>query len=289
MSDFSFVLLYGVSFGLVLALISIGLVITMGLMRVVNMAHGAFAAIGGYVATALMVKTGAPFLLAALLASVGVAGFSVLIERALFTSLYNASELDQVLLTIGLDFFAIGGLIFFFGPDVYPTPMSPSLLATVDLGIRTFEVYRIVVAAIGIIVIGILWFVVDRTSLGARLRAAVDNRGMAEACGINVPVLFATTFAVGSGLAAFGGAIGAPMLPLEPWYPFKYLTLVLIVVSLSGHGSLRSVFAASILIGLIETAGRYFLPDLGAFFIYFLTIGLVVWRPDGLLTSRGIS
>lgn len=289
MSAISFVLLYGISYGLILALISIGLVITMGLMRVVNLAHGAFAAIGGYLGTSLMVNGGVPFLGAAVMAGILVATFSVVVERAVFLHLYKSPELDQVLLTVGLDFLAVGGLTLFFGPDVYPTPLPSYLSTSIDLGFRTFEVYRILVVIIGIGVIGILWILLEKTNIGAQLRAAVDNQSMAEASGINVPRLFSSMFALGSGLAAFGGAIGTPMLPLEPVYPFKYLVLVLVVVALSGFGNLRSVVPVAILVGLVETGGRYFLPEFGAFFIYILLIALMAVRPDGLLARREIT
>jgi branched-chain amino acid transport system permease protein len=152
--------------------------------------------------------------------------------------------------------------------------------------VRTIETYRLVVVAVSLIVIGCLWYMFDRTTLGARLRAAVDNRTMAQSMGINVPVLFSLTFALGSGLAAFGGALGAPMLPLEPLYPFKYLILVLVVVALSGFGNVKSVVGVAIVVGIVETAGRLFFPGLGAFLIYLLLIVLMIWRRDGLFSAR---
>jgi branched-chain amino acid transport system permease protein len=269
----------------VLALIAIGLVVTMGLMRVTNLAHGAFAAIGGYVSTGLMTKAGVPFPLAIIIASLAVAAFSVVIERAFFVYLYTATELEQVLLTIGLDFIVIAALTFVYGPNIYSTPLPSYLSANIDLGVRTIEIYRLAVVAVSLVVIGGLWYMFDRTTLGARLRAAVDNRTMAQSMGINVPVLFSLTFALGSGLAAFGGALGAPMLPLEPLYPFKYLILVLVVVALSGFGNVKSVVGVAIVVGVVETAGRLFFPGLGAFLIYLLLIVLMIWRRDGLFST----
>jgi branched-chain amino acid transport system permease protein len=286
MSSLTFVLLFGISYGLVLALIAIGLVVTMGLMRVTNLAHGAFAAIGGYVSTGLMTNAGVPLPLAIVIASLVVAAFSIVVERAFFVYLYSATELEQVLLTIGLDFIVIGALTFVYGPNIYPTPLPTYLSANIDLGVRTIETYRLVVVAVSLIVIGCLWYMFDRTTLGARLRAAVDNRTMAQSMGINVPVLFSLTFALGSGLAAFGGALGAPMLPLEPLYPFKYLILVLVVVALSGFGNVKSVVGVAIVVGIVETAGRLFFPGLGAFLIYLLLIVLMIWRRDGLFSAR---
>lgn len=286
MATLAFILLYGVSYGLVLCVIAIGLVVVMGLMRVVNLAHGAFAAIGGYLAVALMTGAGLPFFAAVACAVAAVTVFSLLVERVFFVYLYGASELDQLLLTVGLDFLVIGCLTIFFGPDVFPMKLPPELAGSVDLGFREFEVYRLVVVAVCAVLITALWLGFERTRIGAQLRAAVDNRSMAQATGINVPLLCSIAFATGSGLAALGGAIGAPMLPLEPLYPFKYLVLVLVVVALSGYGNIRASVAVSIIIGITEIAGRYFVPHYGGFFLYVLIIVLMVWRKDGLFARR---
>ena len=285
MSTLAFVLLYGVSYGLLLCIIAIGLVVTMGLMRVINLAHGAFAAIGGYLAMGLLTPLGVPFGLAIVLAVVAVAAFSVVIERLLYVHIYGASELDQVLLTVGINFIVVAGLTLAFGPNVLPTRLPPSLATSVDLGFRSFETYRLLVLGVGVVVIGALWLAFERTALGARLRAAVDNRSMTQAIGIDVPRLFSIAFALGSALAALGGALGAPLLPLEPLYPFKYLVLVLVIVALSG-GNIRATLLVAVLVGIVDTAGRYFLPESGSFTLYVLLIVLIVWRPDGLLARQ---
>ena len=286
MTVLAFILLYGISYGLVLCLISVGLVVTMGLMRVVNLAHGAFAAIGGYLSTGMMAQLGVPFPLAVCIAVVVVMVVSVFIERAFFVHLYSAPDLDQVLLTLGLCFLVIGVLTSYFGPNVYPTMLPSYLQGSVNLGFRDFEIYRLVVAVISALIIAALWLGFERTNLGAQLRAAVDNRTMTQATGINVPRLFSLTFALGSGLAALGAAIGAPMLPLEPYYPFRYLMLILIIVALSGHGNLKAAILVSVMIGIVETAVRLIFPELGAFLIYFVLIVLIVWRKEGLLARR---
>jgi len=278
--------LYGASYGLLLCIISIGLVVTMGLMRVVNLAHGAFAAIGGYLAMGLLTPLGVPFGAAIAIAVLAVAVFSIAVERVLYVHLYGASELDQVLLTVGINFIVVAGLTLAFGPNVLPTRLPPSLATSVDLGFRSFETYRLIVLAVGIVVVGALWLAIERTSLGAQLRAAVDNRSMAQSIGIDVPRLFSIAFAVGSALAALGGALGAPLLPLEPLYPFKYLVLVLVIVALSGFGNVKATVFVAMFVGIVDTAARYFLPDSGAFTIYVLLIVLIVWRPEGLLSRR---
>jgi branched-chain amino acid transport system permease protein len=285
-SGAAFILLYGVSYGLILFIISIGLVVTMGLMRVMNLAHGAFAAIGGYLTIWLMNSAGAPFLLAVACAVAVVAGLSVVLERVIYVHLYNAPDLDQVLMTLGVNFIVIGALTLAFGSNVYPMTLPSFLRGSVDLGFRTFEVYRIFVILVGAAIAAAVSLVFERTNFGARLRAAVDNRGMAQAIGINVGRLFSISFAIGGGLAAIGGAVGAAMLPLEPLYPLKYLVLVLIIVSLSGAGNVRGALGAAIFVGIVDTTARFLVPELGGFVIYVMLIALVVWRRDGLFIRQ---
>jgi len=285
-STVAFILLYGLSYGLVLCLIALGLVITMGLMHVINLGHGAFAAIGGYLAISLMQAQGLPYAVAVPAAVLAVAAFGVLAERLLYVRLYKRSHLDQVLVTIGFNFVVIAIITILFGPNIVRMELPMYLRGNVDLGIREFELYRVVASGICIAIIGGLWWVFERTSTGARLRAAVDNRGMAQAMGMNVPLLFSATFALGCGLAALGGILAAPMLPMEPMWPMKYLVLMLIIVALAGHGQVTASVAVAIIVGVVETAGRYLFPQFGAFFIYLLLIGLMVWRPHGLLVRR---
>jgi branched-chain amino acid transport system permease protein len=286
MSTLAFILLYGTSYGLILCLIALGLVVTMGLMRVVNLAHGAFAAVGGYLSIGLTQQAGLPYAVGIGIAVVVVAVFGVAAERLLYSRLYGRSEIDQVLVTIGLNFIVIAGLTAGFGPNMLGVQLPSYLAGNFDLGFRDFEIYRVFTTAVCLIVITALWWVFEYTAVGATLRAAVDNRSMTQAMGINVPRLFSLTFALGCGLAALGGALAAPLLPMEPLWPFKYLVLVLVIVALSGHGQVRASVVVSLLVGIVETAGRYLMPQFGGFFIYLLLISLMVWRKDGLLTRR---
>jgi branched-chain amino acid transport system permease protein len=281
-----FVLLYGVSYGLVLFTIAIGLVITMGLMQIVNLAHGAFAAIGGYLAVSLMNAAGVPFLASVFAAVAIVVLLSFVLERLIYVRLYGASHLDQILMTLGVNFIVIGAITIFFGPNVYPVRLPEFLQGSVDLGLRKFEVYRIFLILLGLAVVIGLWALFERTHFGARLRAAVDNGSIARVVGIDVDRLFLLAFGIGSGLAALGGAAGAAMLPLEPYYPMKYLMLVLVVVALSGYGNIRASLGVAIIVGLIDTAGRLLVPAAGGFAIYVLLILLTVWRPEGLFAGR---
>lgn len=285
-SGLTFILLYGLSYGLVLCLIALGLVVTMGLMRVINLAHGAFAAVGGYAAIGLMQSWGWHYGLAVPTAVMAVAAAGVVAERLLYSRLYRRTDLEQVLVTIGVVFVVIALATLAFGPNIVRIDLPEALKGNVDLGVREIETYRLFAGAVCLIVITALWWVFERTDVGARLRAAVDNRGMAQAMGINVPRMFSATFALGCGLAALGGILAAPMLPIEPMWPLKYLVLVLVIVALSGHGQVRASVVVALLVGVVETASRYLLPQAGAFALYVLMIALMVWRPDGLLSRR---
>jgi branched-chain amino acid transport system permease protein len=285
-SSIVFIALYGVSFGMVLFTISVGLVVTMGLMRILNLAHGAFAGVGGYISVSLMNVYGVPFPLAVAIAAGSVAVLGAVLERLLYRHLYRAGALDQVLMTIGLAFVAVASLNFVFGPNPVSAQLPPSLAASIDLAGQPIQIYRLAVIALGVALILMLWFVFDRTSFGARLRSAVDNRGMAQAVGINVDRLYSIAFALGCGLAALGGAVGYVILPLDPLYPFKYLTIVLVVVAISGRGKLKTSAGVAILVGVIDTACRYLVPSIGAFVIYVLLIACLAWRSNGLFAAR---
>ena len=268
LSATSFIAIYGLSYGVVLFLISIGLVVTMGLMRIVNMAHGVFAAWGGYIMVNMMNAWGLSYYLAMVGAILVIALVSVLVERIFFFKLYGAPELEQALLTIGLAFIGVASLNLAFGPDIVAARLPAELGASIEFAGRSVQAYRLFIIAFGAAVMLVLWYIFDRTSFGARLRAAVDNRGMAAAVGINVRRLFSIAFALGSGLAALGSAIGVAVLPLEPMYPLKYLVLILIVVAMSGAGNVKLAAGVSLGLGVVDTAGRYFHPEIGSFLIY---------------------
>lgn len=283
--DLSFIVAYGLSYGLVLFAISIGMVITMGLMKVINLAHGAFAALGGYLTIALMNNAGLDFAVAIVISTALIALFGAVVEKVLISRLYGKTDLDQVLVTLGFNFLVMGALSLVFGPNIYPMTLPKYLHGNIDLGIRSFEIYRIFIILFGLILILALWAIFDKTNFGAKLRAAVDNRGMASAMGINVDRLYVTAFALGSALAAIGGSIGAAMLPMEPFYPLKYLILVLVIVALSGFGNIRASIGVAIVVGLAETTGRLLVPQYGSYTIYVLLIALIVWRREGLFAK----
>ncbi len=276
------ILFLGLAYAMILYIISVGLSVTMGLMGFVNLAHGVFAMAGGYVTVTLMNRYGVPFGIALLLAFIAVALLSVVLERSLYARLYNAGELEQVLFTIGLVFMSVAVVRKIWGPLPQPITLPAALSGQIDLGFRTFPTYRTVLIGFSLLLILLLWFGIERTNFGARLRAAVDNRRMAESLGINTGRLFTLTFALGSGLAALGGGLGADILAIYPGYAMEYLVYFLMVVAVGGLGSIRGPFVAALLLGIGDTACKYLVPELGAFFIYLAMIGLLLWRPAGL-------
>ena len=277
---------HGVAYGMILYVISVGLSVTMGLMGFTNLAHGVFAMAGGYVLVTALSHWDVPFPLALLLAFVLVALASLVLERLLYSRLYGAVELEQVLLTIGLIFMSVAVARLIFGTLQQPVVLPEYLKGQFSLLGRDFPAYRVFLILFSAGIIATLWFGVERTIWGAKVRAAVDNRAMAQSIGINTRRLFAITFAVGSGLAGLGGALGAEIVAIQPTYPFEQLVYFLIVVSVGGLGSLRGPFVAALLIGISDTACKYWLPQFGAFFIYIATIGLLLWRPAGLFGKR---
>jgi branched-chain amino acid transport system permease protein len=273
---------HGIAFAMVLYLISVGLSVTMGLMGFVNLAHGVFAMLGGYVMTSLMSRLGVPFAVALGLAAVATALASVVVERVLYRPLYGGDELDQVLLTMGLIFMSVAGATYFWGPLQQPMRLPNWLSGQIDLGFRSFPAYRSFLILCGAALVTVLWLGLERTRFGVQIRAAVDNLRMAQSVGINTSRLFTLTFALGSGLAGLGGALGADLLAISPSYALENLVYFLIVVAVGGLGSIRGPFVAALLIGIADTGFKYLLPELGAFFIYALTMVILLWRPRGL-------
>ncbi len=277
------IVFFGVAFAMVLYLISVGLSVTMGLMGFVNLAHGVFAMFGGYAVTTLMNSYGLPFWASLIGAVAIIAAASMVIERLLYRHFYGGDELDQVLLTIGLVFMSLAVAHYFWGPIAQLFQPPPALSGRINLGFREFPTYRSFLIVCGGVLVTGLWLGLDRTRLGAKLRAAVDNPRMAQAVGIDTTRLFTLTFALGSSLAALGGGLGAEILPIYPGYSTEYLVDFLIVVAIGGSGSIRGPFIAALLLGVAQTAFNYLVPEVGSFFIYALTLALLMWRPRGLI------
>ncbi|HZB92121.1 MAG TPA: branched-chain amino acid ABC transporter permease [Stellaceae bacterium] len=273
---------HGLAYAMVLYLISVGLSVTMGLMGFVNLAHGVFAAAGGYVMTRLMNAYGVPFPLAVIAAFIAAAAGSAVLERLLYRRLYGADELSQVLMSVGLIYMSVAAAKYLWGPLAQPMTPPAWLSGQIEVLARSFPAYRSFLIVAGAVVVTALWLGLERTRFGARIRAAVDNRRMAQSVGIDTSRLFTWTFALGSGLAGLGGALGADILAIDPGYALEHLVYFLIVVSVGGLGSIRGPFFAALLLGVTDTGFKYLLPEFGAFFIYALTLVLLLWRPQGL-------
>jgi branched-chain amino acid transport system permease protein len=273
---------HGLAFAMVLYLVSVGLSITMGLMGFVNLAHGAFAAIGGYIAITLMNQAQVPFPLALMVAALGVGALGMVLERMLYSRLYGSTELNQVLFTIGLIFIATAVSRWIWGPLSLPLRPPGYLQGEVNLLFRSFPAYRSFLILAGALTVTMLWLGLERTRFGAKVRAAVDNRRMAQSVGIDTSRLFTLTFGLGSALAALGGAVGADILALDPDYALEHLVYFLIVVAVGGLGSIKGPFIAALALGTADIGFKYLLPQFGAFFIYAMTLAVLLWRPHGL-------
>jgi branched-chain amino acid transport system permease protein len=276
------ILFDGVAYGMLLFVLACGLAVTLGLMNFVNLAHGAFAMAGGYITAALMNRWGAPFLATLPLAFIGPAIIGLVLERTLYKRLYTRSHLDQVLFSIGLVFMAVAAIDYTMGSQQQIVQLPAWLQGRVDvLGVQVGLYRSFIIVVCGVLVV-VLQLILTRTRFGSRLRAAVDDPRVARGLGINVSVIFATTFAVGSGLAGLGGALGAEILGLDPTFPLKFMIYFLIVVTVGGTTSITGPFLASLLLGIADVAGKYYVPSVGAFVIYTLMIVVLVLRPQGL-------
>ena len=275
------ILFDGLAYAMFLFITSVGLSVTMGLMGFVNLAHGAFAMAGGYIVVTLTRSYGVGFVPSLVIAAVVVGAVSVVFERFLYRRLYKSTDLEQVLLTIGLAFMAIATATYLYGPIPKSVPLPDWLQGDVNLGFRYFPSYRAFLIILGTVLISVLWYAFERTNIGAKIRAAVDNRGMAESVGINVDRLFTLTFAVGSGLAALGGGLAIQLLGLSPSFAVLYLVLFLIVVAVGGLGSLKGTLLAALVLGIFDTGGKYLLADAGGFFVYAVTVVVLLIKPAG--------
>ena len=281
------VLFDGVAEGMLLFLISVGLSVTLGLMNFVNLAHGAFAMLGGYTCVALLNRAGVPFLAALPLAALAAGLAGVVLERTLYRRLYGASHLDQVLFSIGLVFMAVAAVDFLLGSQQQFVQLPAALRGRFELewiGIGRYRLFIVVLCAL--LALALQW-VLARTRFGSRLRAAVDDARVAAGLGIDVNRVFLLTFAVGSGLAGLGGALGTEVLGLDPSFPLKFMVYFLIVVAVGGTSTITGPLAAALLLGIADVFGKYYAPRLGGFVVYTLMIVILLARPQGLFARQG--
>ena len=276
----------GIAYGMLLFVLAVGLAVTLGLMNFVNLAHGAFAMAGGYVTVLLMNRLGVPFLATLPAAFILTALAGALLERTLYRPMYAKPHLDQVLFSIGLVFMAVTAVDWLIGSQQQMIQVPPWLQGRFDFAAVGIGKYRLfIIVLCGVLTIA-LQAVLTRTRFGSRLRAAVDDARVAQGLGINTSQVFLLTFAVGSGLAGLGGALGAEVLGLDPSFPLKFMIYFLIVVSVGGTTTITGPLLAALLLGIADVFGKYYVPKLGAFIVYTLMIVILTLRPQGLF-GRG--
>jgi len=282
----------GIAYGMLLFILAVGLSVTMGLMNFINLAHGAFAMVGGYLTVVLMQHWHVPFLWCLPIAFAGAALLGALLERTLYRHMYRKPHLDQVLFSIGLAFMAVASMDYFMGSQQQIMQLPNWLRGRTELWSgEVFELgmghYRLfIIAVCAALTVG-LQFILAKTRFGSRLRASVDDARVAAGLGIRVNLVFAATFAVGSGLAGLGGALGAEVLGLDPTFPLKFMVYFLIVVAVGGTSSITGPLWAALLLGIADVAGKYYMPKLGSFIVYSLMIAILIWRPQGLFVRKG--
>src|SRR6478609_11440251 len=280
------ILFDGIAYGMLLFVLAVGLAVTLGLMNFINLAHGAFAMAGGYLTVFAMQKLGLPFLLCLPLAFVLVGLLGALLERTLYRPMYGKSHLDQVLFSIGLAFMAVAAIDYFVGSSQQNVQLPEWLRGRTEIGDGALLLgmghYRLFIIGVCAVLTVVLQLILSRTRFGSRLRAAVDDPRVASGLGINVPQVFAFTFAFGCGLAGLGGALSAEILGLDPYFPLKFMIYFLIVVTVGGSSSITGPFLASLLLGIGDVAGKYYVPKMGPFVIYTMMIVILIWRPNGL-------
>ena len=276
------ILFDGVAYGMLLFVLACGLAVTLGLMNFVNLAHGAFAMAGGYTTVALVNEAGLPFFAALPIAFLASALIGYVLERTLYVHVYGKSHLDQVLFTIGLVFMAVAAVDYAVGSSQVFARVPPWLEGQFQLfGVGLGRYRLLIIVVCGLLSVA-LQLIVSRTRFGSRLRAAVDDPRVARGLGIDVGTIFAVTFALGSGLAGLGGALGAEILGLDPNFPLKFMIYFLIVVTVGGTSSIIGPFVASLILGVADVAGKYYVPAFGAFVIYTVMIVVLILRPQGL-------
>lgn len=296
--------LNGLQFGLMLFLLAAGLTLVFGIMDMINLAHGSLYMVGAYLAAALATASGS-FVVAVLGAMAGTAVVGILLEVSLLRRLYQRDHLHQVLATFGLILMANEAVRMIWGPEALSLNMPEPLSGPVELGGGlVYPAYRLMIIGVGLAVAGLLYLLVAHTRLGMLVRAGASNREMARVMGVRVGAVFTAVFAIGAALCALAGALLGPLLAVQVGMGESVLILAFVVIVIGGIGSVRGAFVGALLVGMVDTVGRTFLPmslrailppqiagDLGpalaSILIYVLMAGVLFWRPQGLFPARG--
>jgi len=280
------ILLDGVAYGMLLFVLAAGLSVTLGLMNFINLAHGAFAMLGGYITALLMNRAGVNFFATLPIAFVVPAIVGVVLERTLYRRLYGSSPLDQVLFTIGLVFMAMPIANYLLGDSPQQIHLPDWMHNRIEIGGVGIGIYRLLLIVICGAIAALLQVFLVGTRFGAQLRAAVDDPRVASGLGVDVDRLFAITFAVGSGLAGLGGALAADVVGgIDPSFPLKFMVIFLIVVAIGGSNGILGALVGALLIGVLDVAGKYYAPSIGAFIIYAVMVVTLIFRPQGLFSK----
>jgi len=270
----------GISYGALLFLLASGLSLIFGVMRIVNLAHGSYFMLGGYVGLSVVWRTGS-FLAALVAGAVAIALIGIGMER-LFLRRLPGQTLGQVLMTVGFALMFQDVALLVWGGDPYTIPVPAALQGIVTAGTLRFPAYRIFIIVVAVLVGAGLWVVLDRTRVGAMIRAAVDDREMAQGVGIHVPVVSLGVFALGAALAALGGVIGGGFLGVYPGADFEVLPYAFVVVIVGGLGSLPGAMVGSLLVGLLDNFGKALFPELSYFTLFAPMALILALRPTGL-------
>jgi branched-subunit amino acid ABC-type transport system permease component len=277
--------LNGLVYGMLLFLLSAGLTLIFGLMRVINLTHGSFYMLGAFIGFSVLQVSG-NFWLALVVAPLLTAALGVAFELVFIRRVYRRPQLDQVLLTFGFTMIFFDLVQTLWGNAIRQMPPPAALDGMVAVLGSFIPLYRLFLIGLGLALGFLLWLVLDRSRLGAMVRAGVDNRAMAAGLGIDIERLFTIVFATSVGLAALAGVAAGPVLGLYPGMDAEFLILGFIVVVCGGMGSLRGAFLGSLLIGQADIFGRAYLPQFAMFLVYAVMIALLLARPQGLFGTR---
>ena len=279
-------LVNGLSYGLLLFIITCGLSLVFGIMGVLNLAHGSLYMIGAYIAFSITNSTIQNFWVALLVAPIIVGVLSFAVETFLLRPTYRLGHLSQVLLTFGLAYIFHDLAGWIWGSNPLSLTIPASLAGSITMFSQTFPIYRLAVIGFGVVIALILWYVQDKTRVGAIIRAGLIDKEMIGGLGINIKLVFTLVFIFGGVLAGFGGVIGAPVLGIYPGMEFETLIIALVVLVIGGLGSIVGTFVAAILVGLVETFSRFLFPEFSVFLLFALMAVILVVKPDGLLGKK---
>jgi branched-chain amino acid transport system permease protein len=275
-------LMLGLVNGSFYALLSLGLAVIFGLLGVVNFAHGAFYMLGAFAAYFGLQFFGVNYWFALILAPLAVGILGVLIERLFLRHLYTLDPLYGLLLTFGMALMAEGAMRSLFGASGKSYPVPASLQGAVNLGFMVLPVYRAWVILASLAVCGVTWFFIERTRLGAMLRAATENARLVQAFGINVPLLVTCTYGAGVALAALAGVLAAPVVQVSPLMGSSLVIVVFAVVVIGGMGSILGAIVSGLMLGLVEGLTKVVYPEASSIVVFVIMALVLIWRPSGL-------